>query len=588
MAKSKSKKKFKLNKKIAIGLLGILTLPLFLIAIIVISFNGKIFPNTYVAGIYLGDKTKEEAASILNSSVKIPTTVEVYANGADYKIDTSEIGLSFDAAKSAERAYLYSSSGNLLGDIRRKILLIARPENVGLYLNYDDNKLTETLDIISSEIGTPPVYPSVEKVNGEIVVNNGKNGVEVDVQKTKEEILNKLSLLNTTKTQINLKNLDVELSQEEGQKVHDRAVNLVGKKIVLNFEDSTFQIPENTLLSFLNYGNTYDENQINEYIKTLSQDVNRPAQNSVFVVENEAVKEFVPSKDGVTIDEESLKSSIVEALGKIENNFEESDSQSIKIPVNLTKAEIKNEDVNNLGINSLLGKGVSYFRGSIPNRVYNINHAASKFKGILVAPGDTFSFNEILGDVSALTGYKSAYVIKDGRTVLGDGGGVCQVSTTMFRAALKAGLPITERRAHSYRVGYYEQGFPVGLDATVYYPTTDLKFVNNTPAYILIQSEIDIPHSTLVFEIYGTDDGRVASTTKPIITSSTAPPEDLYIDDPTLPAGTVKQIDYKSWGAKVVFDYTVTRNGETLTDKTFYSNYQPWQAVFLRGTGGVQ
>ena len=232
----------------------------------------------------------------------------------------------------------------------------------------------------------------------------------------------------------------------------------------------------------------------------------------------------------------------------------------------------------------MLGKGVSYYKGSISNRIYNINLAQSKFKGILVPAGETFSFNSVLGDVSSYTGYKAAYVIKDGRTVLGDGGGVCQVSTTLFRAALSAGLPIIERRPHSYRVGYYEQGFAPGLDATVFYPTTDFKFKNDTPAYILIQPTIDTANYTLTFEIYGTSDGRVATTTKPVIPSSTAPPPDLYVDDPTLPAGTTRQIEHKAYGARVVFDYKVVRNGEELINQKFVSNYRPWGAVYLRGT----
>jgi vancomycin resistance protein YoaR len=241
-----------------------------------------------------------------------------------------------------------------------------------------------------------------------------------------------------------------------------------------------------------------------------------------------------------------------------------------------------------LGINELIGRGSSTFRGSISGRIYNIGLASSKFDGVLVAPGDVVSFNNIVGDISSLTGYKTAYVIKDGRTVLGDGGGVCQVSTTLFRAALDAGLPIVERRAHSYRVGYYEQDSGPGLDATVYAPTTDLKFKNDTPAYILIQTIYNAKNYSLVFEIYGTDDGRISNITKPVITSSSPPPDDLYIDDPSLPAGTIKQIDYKAWGAKTQFDYKVERNDEVLIDKTFYSNYRPWQAVFLKGTGPAQ
>ncbi len=168
---------------------------------------------------------------------------------------------------------------------------------------------------------------------------------------------------------------------------------------------------------------------------------------------------------------------------------------------------------------------------------------------------------------------------------MGDGGGVCQVSTTLFRSILNAGLPIIERQAHAYRVGYYEQDSSPGIDATVYAPSPDLKFKNDTPAYILIEARADPKNYSLVFELYGTSDGRVATISKPIVTNVSAPPEDLYQDDPTLPAGTIKQIDFKAWGAKVTFNYAVKRDSTEIYSKTFISNYRPWRAVYLRGTG---
>jgi vancomycin resistance protein YoaR len=190
----------------------------------------------------------------------------------------------------------------------------------------------------------------------------------------------------------------------------------------------------------------------------------------------------------------------------------------------------------------------------------------------------------MLGDVSVYTGYQQAYIIKGGQTVLGDGGGVCQVSTTFFRAALDAGLPIIERHPHAYRVSYYEQNSKPGFDATVYSPSVDLKVKNDTPAYILIQTKTDIKNATLTFELYGTSDGRVATVSSPYIWDVTPAPPALYIDDPTLPAGQIKQIDFAAAGAKTSFDYKVTRGEEILQQKTFYSNYRPWQARYLRGT----
>ncbi len=190
-----------------------------------------------------------------------------------------------------------------------------------------------------------------------------------------------------------------------------------------------------------------------------------------------------------------------------------------------------------------------------------------------------------MGDVSQFTGYQQAYIISGGKTILGDGGGVCQVSTTLFRSLLNAGLPIMERQAHAYRVGYYEQNSPPGLDATVYSPSPDLKFKNDTGNYILIVAKADAKHFSLIFELYGTSDGRTSTVSKPVVTNIVPAPEDVYQDDPTLPIGTVKQIDFKAAGAHVTFNYVVNRGGETIYKKTFISNYRPWQAIYLRGTG---
>jgi len=133
-------------------------------------------------------------------------------------------------------------------------------------------------------------------------------------------------------------------------------------------------------------------------------------------------------------------------------------------------------------------------------------------------------------------------------------------------------------------VGYYEQKSQVGLDATIFDPTADLKFKNDTPAYLLIQVQTEVKNKKLTFALYGTHDGRTVTISKSRIWDQVPPPPDLYQDDPTLPRGQIKQIDWKAWGAKVAFDYKVERGSEVLQKRTFYSAYRPWQAIFLRGT----
>ena len=253
--------------------------------------------------------------------------------------------------------------------------------------------------------------------------------------------------------------------------------------------------------------------------------------------------------------------------------------------IEIVEPEITNTKASNLGITTLLVKGFSYFQGSSKERIHNIALSSSLLHGLLIAPKEVFSLNNALGDISAATGYQSSYIIKEGKTVLGDGGGVCQVSSTLFRAALNAGLEIIERHPHSYRVYYYEQGgFSPGMDATIFSPSIDLKIKNNTPAHILIQTILDYNNSSLTFEFYGQKDDREVNISKVKTWDQQPPPEDKYIDDPTLPKDQIKQIDWKAWGIKTSFSYKVTKDNQVLTQNSFYSNFQPWQAVFLRGT----
>jgi vancomycin resistance protein YoaR len=327
----------------------------------------------------------------------------------------------------------------------------------------------------------------------------------------------------------------------------------------------------------------YSEDMLNEIISPFTERVNKEPVDAVFNFQDGKVLTFRPSEEGRAIDMEKIKKDLTSQFEKILSTQK---PQAVAIPINvkILKPKISTDQVNNLGIKELIGMGTSLFQHSIQSRVYNITLAASKINGALIAPNEIFSFDKALGDVSAFTGYQQAYVIQNGKTVLGDGGGVCQVSTTFFRALLQAGVPITERHAHAYRVGYYEQDSPPGLDATIYVPSVDLKFKNDTNNYILVQTQVNPESQQLSIFLYGTADGRSVILTQPIITSRTPPPPDLYQDDPTLQKGIIKQVDFKVEGARVSFTRTVMRNGKKIISENFISNYAPWQSIFLRGT----
>jgi vancomycin resistance protein YoaR len=327
----------------------------------------------------------------------------------------------------------------------------------------------------------------------------------------------------------------------------------------------------------------YDEAKLEQLIHPIVEKNKVDPVDAVFTFENGRVTTFHPSSDGQDIDFDALKDEIARQTQRIPQSQDKT-PLFIKVPIKIIKPNITTEKVNKFGIKELIGVGTSLYQGSIPGRIHNVALAASRVHGALIAPGEEFSFDKTIGDVSAFTGYKQAYVIQNGHTVLGDGGGVCQVSTTLFRAALNAGLPITERHAHAYRVHYYEEDSGPGIDATIYTPSGDLKFKNDTGNYILIQSVIDPDQLRLTFYLYGTKDNREVTISDPVITSESPAPEALYQDDPTLPSGTIKQVDFAAPGTNVYFTRQVKKDGKIIIDEKYTSNFKPWQAVYLRGT----
>ena len=324
----------------------------------------------------------------------------------------------------------------------------------------------------------------------------------------------------------------------------------------------------------------YDKQLVKDFI-TMSEDkYNHEAKNALFKFEEGKVVSFRQEENGVELESERFVKDLDNAILALSQ-------RPRNITVNLHKKIIKPEitlaEANKFGIEQLIAEGKSDFTHSIPERIHNVILASSKFNGVLVPKGKEFSFNQTIGDISSVTGYKPAYIIKNGRTVLGDGGGVCQVSTTLFRAALKAGLPITERLAHAYRVSYYENDSKPGLDATVFSPYADLKFKNDTPSDILIQTEVDEENNLLYFRLYGKKDDREIEISEPVLYDVAPPPPPLYQDDPTLKRGIVRQTDFPAWGGKANFHYRVSKKGKVLFEKDFFSAYRPWQAVFLVG-----
>src|SRR3989344_1759160 len=320
------------------------------------------------------------------------------------------------------------------------------------------------------------------------------------------------------------------------------------KDLELNIGSDKMVINSSELKDWLEpYTRTYSGKQdlrtsskFNEYLIRLAASTNiEPIDAKFEFGGNNKTAVFSQSVQG-------KKLNITKSSTDILNALKESRS-SVQLTIDVLEPEITLEKVNNLGIETLLAKGESDFHGSTNARIHNIKTGATKFNGAIIKPGEEFSFNDILGSVDEKTGYQPELVIKSGQTIPEYGGGLCQLSTTVFRAAILAGLPIIERRSHSFPVKYYN---PQGFDATIYPGVSDLKFFNDTGGHILLQTRIE--GTKLFVELYGSSDGR-----------------QVTMDGP-------HQYDKKANGAmKAYFIRTISDANGNKKDERFDSNYQP-------------
>jgi vancomycin resistance protein YoaR len=559
------------------------------IALYQILYYQKVYPVVKIAGHKINAKNLNNLKNtLLNLSYKqTENELKFFFDKKIIRLKAADIKLKYLPHQTSYNALALGRDSSFIKNIVKQLELRQKGANLPFLFEYDLSLLHSSLASFSASVYKPIVAPSIkiiEKEEGkQIVIDPGKDGYDLDWQNIQNQLDVQLAQLDKVIIKVTAATVSSSIKAEQLEPLKLKAAKFLDHKITLTHQDQSWEVDDYQIIDWLNYSGNFDESKIASYAAYLAKSINRPAENALFRYESGRVVEFKPAQTGLSLKEKDTINSIVKTLVKIESKQEY--DKSIILPVNSAPAKVSTADSNNFGISGLLGKGESWFYHSIAGRIHNVGLASSKFDGILIEPGKDFSFNANVGEISAETGYQQAYIIKEGRTILGDGGGVCQVSTTLFRAALQSGLKIISRTPHAYRVSYYEQNSPVGLDATVYEPKPDLVFTNNTNSHILIQRIYNPSSHYLAFAFYGNPDGRQIYISQSRLWDQSPPPPDLYQDDPSLPAGTVKQVDWSAWGAKTAFDYKVTLNSEILQEKTFYSNYKPWQAVFLKGTG---
>jgi vancomycin resistance protein YoaR len=577
-----------------VGTLAVGTLLIVILSGVVlfeIFYSVRILPGVSVWGIDLGGKTLDLATTELDTrlAANFNSAIVQLTDGEKVWAPTaSELGLRFDPQATVQAAFKLGRN-----DPDAHFNVIFNGVNRSPVVTFDPLAARAYFNQLAAALNRDPIDAGIQLDGLKVVVTPPQSGRVLDVDAA-------LGMLSDMARSLTLSRLvlpfeprapritDASSAAAQLQKVLESNLTLQLENASPNEADSWDLTPQQ-LIGLIQIQHSADGTGLRLGINTdslragladLATQINRTSEDARFTFNDDTkqLEVIQPAKIGRTLD-------ITETLQRISDAIARGDHRvalAVKVQppdfVDTTKAA-------DIGITQLIATGQTSYLGSSKERMTNISAATARFQGIIIKPGETFSFDNYLGDVSLDTGYAEALIIANGLTIKGVGGGVCQVSTTAFRAAFFAGFPIIERWPHAYRVGWYEPGFGPGLDATVFSPSVDFKFKNDTPYHLLIEAYANNQAGRLTFKFYSTNDGRQITVSDPIIENVVPHPPDKIEEDPTLPAGQRQQVDYAANGADVTVKRTVTRGGVLVSDDTVFTRYQPWQAIFKVGTG---
>lgn len=552
------------------------------VAAFYLAYRGKILPGVSLNSLPLENRTVSITVPLVEKylSVYQHQKLPLQLNEQVVLLTPSEVGFIYDARQTCELAYRVGRTGSLAKRLREAYLAYRYGIDLLPPYQLEVSRLSSYVQALASRYDQPPRDAGFILQNGRLEVTSSQNGLMVEQSSLKLAITSSLANLEFRPLPVEMVLVEPTVSSVALLNFKEGVAELMRTPIQFAYQEQLWTPSPEEILSFLKVGPSelgdslklgINQQSVEEYLQKIKPAIEVTADAGVFELNNDRVVKFAFPRDGVTVDVAATSALLHQTISG------ERGALVIDIAVIITKAPGL---ANDYGIRDLLGEGVTQYRGSIAGRVHNIGLASQRVRGVLVPPGEVFSFNANVGEITAATGYDQAYIISERKTVLGTGGGVCQVSTTLYKAALAAGLEIVQRYPHSYRVSYYE---PAGMDATVYAPSVDLQFKNNSAHHLLIDSEFKPEAWELIFRIYGTDDGREVQIIGPTVTVGGAPPEPIYQEDPSLAPGQVKQVDFAAWGAKAYFERIVTRGEEVLIEETVHTSYSPWQAVFLVG-----
>lgn len=564
---------------------------------------GQIYPGVSMAGIDLSNLTTAQAAERLGGRLAYPWNGRIVFQGAGqtWTASPEALGLSIDPQSNAQAAYLLGRQGNPFSRLINQFNAWFNRVDLAPALVYQERQAQQFLGQIASQVDRPTLDATIKVDGVQVVAVPGQVGRKLDIQATIGQIQAQISTLTDGVVPLVIQEtqpaiMDASQQAEAARQILSQPLTLSLPEMK-NGDPGPWKISSEQLARMLTiqrlqaatgaqYQVALGDQALYDYLNGLAGDINRDPANARFTFNDDTRKLEVikPAVIGRTLDIYSTIQAINQKIAQKEH------SASLTLVTNQPDVA-DNATGEQLGISELLVAYTSYFRGSSTERLQNIETAAANFHGLLVPPGATFSMASAMGNVSLDTGYAEALIIYGGRTIKGVGGGVCQVSTTLFRTAFMAGFPILERHPHAYRVSYYEQTATgtddkfAGLDATVFVPMVDLKFVNDSPYWLLMETYFHPNSRSLTWKFYSTSDGRKVEWESSGPQNVVDPPDPVYEENPDLAQGEIKQMDWAAEGADVTVTRTVYKDGQVWFSDSFITTYQPWADVFQYGPG---
>lgn len=480
----------------------------------------KIANNVYINGIDVGLMTKEDAFEKISDLSLEEKVFGVMSSGKSMQIAAQDIDLKVNALQTVDNAFAIGKSDNIFVNSFYAVKLMITNEDVNHVVEYDSEKLNDILFDFGATI----------------------NGVSTEHEYQFDE--NSITIIPGTAGQ----NRDTSVAEKEFVKAVSDGI-YEGIELTLDYAE-----PEK-----LDAQKVYEE-------------LSKGPKNAEYV--KNADGKIIVTDDSVGVEVE--KGALSAAISNVNAG------KTVKIPASVNLPEKTKKDLEKKLFSATLGTYTTDFSTSTENRAFNVKRASDSMHETYLMPGEEFSYNDVIGNPSAENGYKMASVYENGKTTQGVGGGVCQVSSTLYSAVLYADLEVAERYNHSLTVAYV----PKGQDATVSYGVLDFKFKNNTEYPVKVSSVIEGKKITV--SIIGTEYSPKRKVELSHSLVSTIAPTENVKEDPTLPMGT-KEVSEKGKNGYIVDTYkTVYENGvKVKSGKITRSTYRAIPAEVLIGPGTV-